>query len=102
MKELQEEHRRQTTELQQNYEDFKNLFSKLPTSTPNESFATNNVNDEKNVENDRTSATNSTSEEIDVSNPFFDAEEQLEESNPFKEESETLDQYDKSGKNPFA
>jgi hypothetical protein len=35
------------------------------------------------------------SEELDESNPFFD------ENNPFKEESENLDQYDKSGKNPF-
>ena len=55
------------------------------------------------MENDKTSGgTNSTSEEFDESNPFFDAEEeQTDENNPFKEESENLDQYDKSGKNPF-
>jgi hypothetical protein len=55
------------------------------------------------VEKDKTSgSTNSTSEELDESNPFFDAEEeQTDENNPFKEESENLDQHDKSGKNPF-
>ena len=64
------------------------------------------------MENDKTSGgTNSTSEEFDESNPFFDAEEeQTDENNPFKEESENLDPYDKSenldqdansGKNPF-
>jgi len=100
LKDFQEEHRRQTTELQQNYEDFKDLFSKPPTSTTNDTaHPVNNVN----VENDKTSGgTNSTSEEFDESNPFFDAEEeQTDENNPFKEESENLDQYDKSGKNPF-
>jgi len=100
LKDFQEEHRRQTTELQQNYEEFKGLFSKPPTSTTNvTAHPVNNVN----VENDKTSGgTNSTSEELDESNPFFDAEEeQTDENNPFKEESENLDHYDKSGKNPF-
>ena len=68
-----------------NYEDFKDLFSKPPTSTTNDTaHPVNNVN----VENDKTSGgTNSTSEEFDESNPFFDAEEeQTDENNPFKEE----------------
>ena len=61
---------------------------------------TNVVNNADN--NDRTSGT-STSEEFDESNPFFDAEEeQLDESNPFKDESEDFEEYDRSGKNPFA
>merc|ERR1711997_633124 len=83
LKELQEEHKRQTTELQQNYEEFKDLFSRPPAAaaTPAE---------------DNTS----TSEELDESNPFFDAEEeQLDENNPFNDEVEDEDQYDKSGKN---
>jgi len=86
LKELQEEHKRQTTELQQNYEEFKDLFSRPPTSTT--------ANDD----------TTSTSEELDESNPFFDAEEeQLDENNPFNDEVEDQeDQYDKSGKNPFS
>ena len=99
---FQEEHRRQTTELQQNYEDFKDLFSKPPKSNSDEHTTqpTNVVNNADN--NDGTSGT-STSEEFDESNPFFDAqEEQFDESNPFKDESEDFDQYDKSGKNPFA
>merc|ERR1711997_1341192 len=71
LKELQEEHKRQTTELQQNYEEFKDLFSRPPTSTT--------ANDD----------TTSTSEELDESNPFFDAEEeQLDENNPFNDEVE--------------
>ena len=46
-----------------------------------------------NVENDKTSrGTNSTSEEFDESNPFFDAEEeQTDENNPCEEELENLD-----------
>ena len=40
------------------------------------------------------------SEELDDSNPFYDAEEQLDETNPFKDENGE-DDYDKSGKNPF-
>ena len=99
---FQEEHRRQTTELQQNYEDFKDLFSKPPKSNSDDYTAqpTNVVNNADN--NDGTSGT-TTSEEFDESNPFFDAqEEQFDESNPFKDESEDFDQYDKSGKNPFA
>ena len=83
---FQEEHKRQTTELQQNYEEFKDLFSRPPAAaaTPAE---------------DNTS----TSEELDESNPFFDAEEeQLDENNPFNDEVEDADQYDKSGKNPFS
>lgn len=102
LKDLQEEHRRQTTELQQNYEDFKDLFSKPPKSNSDEHTTqpTNVVNNADN--NDGTSGT-STSEEFDESNPFFDAqEEQFDESNPFKDESEDFDQYDKSGKNPYA
>lgn len=60
--EFQEEYRRQKTdeqvELQQNYEEFKGLFAA------------------KSVDDD-------VSEELDESNPFYDAQEQLDETNPF-------------------
>lgn len=77
LKDLQEEYRKVKTdeqvELQQNYEEFKGLFS-------------------KSVEED--------SEELDESNPFYDAEEQLDGTNPFKDDDES-DKYDQSGKSPF-
>ena len=74
LRDLQEEYRQQKTneqvELQQNYEQFKDLFGK--------------------------STEEDTSEDLDESNPFYDAQEQL------SPDSSRDEDYDKSGKNPFA
>ena len=72
--ELQEEYHKQNEQLQQNYEEFKGLFA---------------------GKNKRES-----DDDGDESNPFFEAEKS---SNPFEIEDESaVDEYDKSGKNPFA
>ena len=102
LRDMQEEYRKikseEQQELMQNYEDLKSkgMFSK----------STN--------ENHGNGAGENLDEELDESNPFFDAEDGTnnpftestanhsdDENNPFNKDEEN-DDYDKSGKNPFA
>jgi hypothetical protein len=74
----------------QNYEQFKNLFSKSSSSDPSESS----------LDDNNPFADQPVEEKDSGTNPFNEPEDNPA-NNPFNEEMGN-DDYDKSGKNPFA